>query len=228
MITYDSIQMSEVQRRQFDLLAEGLIARNQQVNLTAITDPAEIREKHFADSLAILGWNGLKDCRKVLDIGTGAGFPGLPVKIMCPELDVTMMDSVGKKIGFVDEMISELGLANAHTLQARAEDAARDEDLRDAYDLVVSRAVAPLPVLIEYALPFLRDGGHFVAYKGNAEEELAASARALSELGGTHEETIPYAVAGGDERALIVIRKTGATPDKYPRRAGKPSKSPLI
>lgn len=227
-IRFDTIEMGGEQRRQFDLLCERLIERNRLVNLTAITEPEEIREKHFADSLAILQWEGLADCRKMIDLGTGGGFPGLPVAITRPQIDVTMLDSAGKKLAFVDDMIAELGLANARTLWARAEDAARDADHREAYDLAVSRAVAPLPVLIEYALPFLRSGGAFVSYKGAAADEITASARALHELGGEVETTLPYTIEGGDERVLIVIRKTGETPEKYPRRAGKPSKSPII
>ncbi len=227
-ISYDTIEMSDEQRDQFDLLADRLVERNRQVNLTAITDPEEIREKHFADSLAILEWKGLAECRKALDLGTGGGFPGLPIAIVCPQIDVTMMDSVEKKLGFVDEMIGELGLANARTLWERAEEAGRSKDYRETYDLVVSRAVAPLPVLIEYSLPFLRIGGAFVAYKSNAGKEIDESGRALSELGGTAEEVMDYAVAGGDKRSLIIIRKTQPTPDKYPRRTGKPAKSPLV
>lgn len=227
-IRFDTIEMGGEQRRQFDLLCTRLIERNKVVNLTAITDPDEIREKHFADSLAILQWAGLADCRKMIDLGTGGGFPGLPVAITCPQIDVTMLDSAGKKLAFVDDMIAELGLANARILWARAEDAAHDADHREAYDLAVSRAVAPLPVLVEYALPFLRSGGAFVSYKGAAADEIEASARALRELGGEVETTVPYTIEGGDERVFIVIRKTGETPQKYPRRAGKPSKSPIV
>lgn len=227
-IRFDTIEMTGEQRRQLGILCERLVERNKIVNLTAITEPDEIREKHFADSLAILQWAGLSDCREMIDLGTGGGFPGLPVAITCPQIDVTMLDSAGKKLAFVDDMIAEFRLANARTLWARAEDAAHDADHREAYDLAVSRAVAPLPVLVEYALPFLRSGGAFVSYKGAAADEIEASARALRELGGEVETTAPYTIEGGDERVLIVIRKTGKTPQKYPRRAGKPSKSPII
>ena len=229
-ISYESLDLSVEQRALFDRFAQILVEKNAQVNLTAITDLKEIREKHFADSLAVRLWAGFEEAAesgRILDLGTGGGFPGIPVKIAHPQADMTLLDATKKKLTAVSEMAEALELHGVCTLWARAEEAGRDPEQREAYDLVLSRAVAYLPSLIECAVPFLKEDGVFIAYKqGACEDELNAAGHALEELKASVEEVIAYNLAG-EERKLIVIRKNGSTPDKYPRRAGVPVKNPL-
>lgn len=232
IITYSSLPIGQEKRTQFDQLADLLVQANAQVNLTAITDEEEIYEKHFADSLAIRLWEGFADIvrseKKILDLGTGGGFPGMPIKIAYPPAEICLLDATRKKLEAIDMMISNLDLHDVRTIWGRAEELGRNKEHREKYDLVVSRAVAYLPALIECAVPFLKIGGSFVAYKrGDSQEEIDASAHALQELNAEISETIPYRIADGDLRQLVVICKKGQTPDKYPRRPGKPMKKPL-
>ena len=232
-ISYDRLIASTDLRKKFDLFLNLLLERNRQMNLTAIREEDAVREKHFADSLAVTLWDKWTEYtqgKKILDLGTGGGFPGLPIKIACPDTDITMLDSVRKKLGFIGDVIEEMELSGARTFWSRAEDAGRDEDHRAAYDLVVSRAVAYLPSLIECAVPFLKEGGYFIAYKqAENEQEITDSKEALNALNAEIEQIIPYDIAGdaNGSRNLVIIRKTGPTPQRYPRRAGKPMKDPI-
>ena len=207
------------------LLAEW----NSRVNLTAITDPEEVRRKHFLDSLTFSAAAEPADGNTLLDVGSGAGLPGIPLAVAFPALKVTLLETLQKRCRFLEEVKAQLGLDNVTVLQGRAEDLARDPAFRGTFDLVTARAVAPLGVLAEYCLPFVRTGGLFVAYKSRtAEEELAAAANAVTTLGGSPEGITACNIGGDVEtRALVRIRKTAETPEKYPRRAGIPAKRPL-
>ena len=211
------------------LAYEGILLReNAKYNLTAITDPAEIRQKHFADSLALLDAYEIPQGAKVLDIGSGAGFPGVPLKIARPDLRLTLLDSTAKKAEFLRKLGEELGIALT-VLCARAEEAAHDVALRESFDLVTSRAVAALPLLCELCLPFVRVGGVFVAYKGTrarTDVELKAAKRAIGMLGGGEARVISEATAYG-ERTLVIIRKAANTPEDYPRNYGAMLKKPI-
>lgn len=201
-----------------------LLEWNGRMNLTAITEPREIAQKHFADSLlpaALLPLGA-----SAIDVGTGAGFPGLPLKILRPDIKLTLLDSLQKRIGFLQALCKELGLWDVTFLHARAEDAARKSGLRETFDIALSRAVAPCRVLLELTLPFLRVGGQSLMYKGpQAGEELAEAGRALALLKG--EARIEAYPAPWGERRVIVAVKTGPTPKAYPRKAGTPAKDPL-
>ncbi|MBO4953547.1 MAG: 16S rRNA (guanine(527)-N(7))-methyltransferase RsmG [Clostridia bacterium] len=208
-----------------DLLLEW----NEHVNLTAITDPEEIRIKHFEDSLTCLKTDLFTSGVKVIDVGTGAGFPGLPLAMARPDISVTLLDSLKKRLLFLDEVIRQTDTKNAVTVHARAEDGGRDKKLREQFDIVVSRAVSRLSVLCEYTLPYLKVGGTLIAMKGpSAEEELAEAKNAISVLGGgtvTLQKT-----ALEDEslsHCLVLIKKVRPTPTTYPRKAGTPTKNPL-
>jgi len=204
-----------------------LLEWNEKMNLTAITDDREIILKHFIDSLSILPY--VKEVRNVVDVGTGAGFPGIPLKIALPGLEAVLMDSLEKRIKFLETVIGELGLDGARAVHSRAEDAGRSEKYREAFDVAVARAVASLPVLLEYCLPLVKTGGIFVAMKGSSEDEVAASGIALDILGGEIEEVKNFVLPGSDmKRSVIIVRKVRQTPTKYPRKAGKPSKEPLL
>ena len=220
------VELSNLQTEQFLRYSELLIEKNKVMNLTAVTDFEEITVRHFADSLSFVRvWDGQP--ASLADVGTGAGFPGIPLKIAFPELSVTLMDALQKRVGFLEEVCRELGLTGIEAVHGRAEDLARDSRYRETFDYAAARAVAQLPVLSEYCLPFVKEGGLFAAYKsGNVREETEACGHALSELKAEIEKTETFSV-GGIDRALVCIRKTGKTPDKYPRRAGIPQKKPL-
>lgn len=203
-----------------------LIEWNEKMNLTAITDFDEVVEKHFADSLSCIKTGVFKPGMSVIDVGCGAGFPSIPLKIALPELDFTLVDSLNKRISFLDCVIESLDLKNIKTVHARAEDSARSE-LRDSFDICVARAVANLPVLCELCLPHVKPGGVFVAMKGkDAKDEIALSENALKLLGG-RVESIENAGIAGFEHYNIVIKKLSETNKKYPRKAGLPNKKPL-
>ena len=223
------ITLSENQVQQFHDFYEMLIEKNKVMNLTAITRQEEVMEKHFLDSLTLSLILPLKGNEKILDLGTGAGFPGIPLNIWQPSVRMTLTDSLQKRISFLDEVIEKLQLPNTQTVHGRAEDLAHQAKYREAYDLCISRAVAALPVLCEYCLPFVKEGGVFVAYKsGNVEEELVSAKKALSILGGSVKEVKSFSI--GQEnmaRTLICIEKVKKTPGKYPRKAGTPSRQPL-
>ena len=213
----------------YEMLAEA----NRYMNLTAIDDLDGVITRHFLDSFGPLSIKKLSEILKtpkktLIDVGTGAGFPGLPLAIALPELQVTLLDSLGKRTGFLDGVIEKLGLSNARTVTGRAEDFAKPGEYRERFDLAVSRAVADLAVLCEYDLPFVKTGGHFLAYKAKgASEEVTRAGNALQILGGTA-EVFSYSVPETDlSHTIVAIEKTGPSPEKYPRRAGIPAKRPL-
>lgn len=224
-----NIHLNEKQVYQFMKYYEMLIDTNKVMNLTAITDFDEVIDKHFVDSLALIQAIDLNKELKVIDVGTGAGFPGIPLKIAFPELDILLLDSLNKRIHFLDQVISELGLENIQTIHGRAEDFGKNPLYREKFDLCVSRAVANLSTLSEYCVPFVKVDGYFISYKsGKVQEELDASRHAVDILGGKVEKCLNYALADTDmERSLVVIHKLKPTKKAYPRKAGKPSKEPL-
>lgn len=204
-----------------------LLQWNEKMNLTAIEEDREIITKHFVDSLTILPF--LKDCRSMIDVGTGAGFPGLPVKIAQPSMEIVLLDSLDKRVGFLKAVISELQLAGITAIHSRAEDAGMSVQYREKFDVAVARAVASLPVLLEYCLPFVKTGGIFIAMKGSSKDEVEIATKALNILGGRIEDVRDFTLPDGEmKRSIIVIRKLRQTPTKYPRKAGKPSKEPLV
>lgn len=223
------INLTDLQLEQFHIYFNLLVETNKVMNLTAITEAHEVMIKHFLDSSLLAEYVELPNGAKVLDIGTGAGFPGLPLKIVRPDLKVTLADSLNKRIKFLQNVIDELSLDGIEAIHTRAEDAARNAKMRDQYDYVVSRAVANLSTLSEYCLPFVKEGGYFIPYKSSdCKEEINNASHAFVELKGKLEDVITFDLPeeeGG--RSLIIIKKTGKTPKKYPRKAGVPSKEPL-
>ena len=224
-----SVELNEKQVEQFIRFYELLVEWNKVMNLTGITEYNEVVEKHFVDSLSIVKAVNVMDIKSVIDIGTGAGFPGIPLKIAFPHLKITLLDSLNKRIKFLNAVIDELGLEDIHTIHGRAEDFAKQELYREKYDLCVSRAVANLSTLSEYCLPYVKIDGMFVPYKsGDIEEELNNSKKAVQILGGKIENTIKFELPGTDiGRSFVKIKKVKNTAKKYPRKAGLPSKEPL-
>ncbi len=199
---------------------------NKNVNLTAITDEKEVIIKHFIDSISINKY--IKEANNVMDVGTGAGFPGIPLKILNEDTDFILVDSLNKRINFLEEVKKELSLNKLKLLHARAEELAKDKEYRENIDIVISRAVARLRILVEYMLPFLKENGLCICMKGpNIEEELEESKKALDILGGKIEDIEHIILPGNLERNIILIRKIRETPGRYPRKAGIPVKQPL-
>ena len=223
------IYLTGSQIDQFLRYYELLIEKNRVINLTAITDYQDVLKKHFVDSISLAKAMDLARSLHIIDIGTGAGFPGLALKIAFPDLKVTLLDSLNKRIYFLNEVISELGLDGVETIHGRAEDFARPGKLRESFDLCVSRAVANLSTLSEYCLPYVKVGGFFVSYKSEKiSEELETAKKAVSLLGGSIESQIEFMLPDSDiYRNLVMIRKKKDTPGKYPRKAGIPVKEPL-
>lgn len=221
------LDINEDMAKKFAKYSELLLEWNQKMNLTAITDPKEIIIKHFVDSLLLLSAVDIQD-QSLIDIGTGAGFPGIPLKIAKSEIKLTLLDSLNKRLIFLKEVIDNLALDDVDLIHARAEDGAREERLRESFDIATSRAVASLPALLEYALPYVKVGGIFVAMKGpNADEEVEVSQNALEILGGELMEIKKYVLPDGSVRNIVIIKKVKKVPSKYPRRGVKISKKPL-
>lgn len=226
---YFQISLTDLQRDQFMDYYELLVEWNKVMNLTAITDFDEVMQKHFVDSLALTRAVDLKSVGNLLDIGTGAGFPGIPLKIVFPHLEVVLLDSLNKRIRFLNEVIERLGLTGIRAIHGRAEDYAKKEEYREGFDLCVSRAVANLSTLSEYCIPYTKVKGRFISYKsGEAEEEIRAAKSAVSILSGKCVDTVKFTLPNSDiERSLVVIEKIKHTSGKYPRKAGLPAKEPL-
>ena len=226
------IQLSQQQIDQFDRYYQRLIDENQKVNLTTITDRKEVYLKHFFDSLTVL-WQEPFDHyqMKLCDVGAGAGFPGIPLKLIHPEIELTIVDSLNKRINFLHQVQEDLGLQGLHLVHGRAEDVGQNPAYRGQFDLVTARAVASLDILAEYCLPLVRKGGYFIALKGGhqqTQEEVAAGQVAIKTLGGKLEGVQCYHLPHqAGERSLVKVKKTLDTPNKYPRKAGKPSKQPI-
>lgn len=221
------VELNDEALEKFDMLAELLIEQNKTMNLTAITDPDEVVIKHLADSVSLFSVINPENGAKILDLGTGAGFPGIPLLITRPDINLTMVDSTAKKLRYVADTVEKLGL-EAETLHARAEEAGKSPDYREQYDIVCSRAVAALNVLSEYCLPFVKVGGVFVAMKSaKAEEEIADAKKAIGILGGKIIDKKTFTLSDGGERTLIIIKKISQTSPKYPRVSAQISKKPL-
>jgi len=213
----------------FETYFEMLIKKNEVMNLTSITDPDEAELLHFTDSISLLSLMQLPEGASVIDIGTGAGFPGIPLKLVRPDLQVTLLDSLNKRVLFLQEVISRLRLTGISAIHGRAEDAAREKEHRDRYDFAVSRAVARTGTLVEYALPFVAPGGCFIAYKsGDIAEEASEAENAIRLLKGESEPTLTLTLPESDvRRSFLVIKKTGPTPKRFPRKAGTAKREPL-
>lgn len=222
--------ITDRQAEQFYRYYELLVETNKVMNLTAITEFSDVLTKHFVDSGALMKIKDLRQCESLIDIGTGAGFPGIPLKILFPHLKVTLLDSLNKRIKFLEQVVNELGLEQVELLHGRAEDYAHQKKYREQYDLCVSRAVANLSTLSEYCIPYVNKGGYFIPYKsGKVDEELAQAEYAIKQLGCVTEKTEKMMLPSTDiERMFVFIKKISGTNTKYPRKAGLPSKEPLM
>lgn len=223
------IRITDEQLSDFEVYEQELIEWNQRVNLTAIDNPEQIRVKHFLDSLSCLLALRNTPTDRVIDVGTGAGFPGLPLKIVCPAMKLTLVESVGKKATFCKHITQTINLPFVDTLQGRAETFASQAGMREKFDWAIARAVAAMPILVEYLLPLVRVGGHALAMKGEGgPAEVQTAEHAIQILGGRIKQLVPVTLPGvEDERYLVVIEKVAATPERYPRRVGIPAKRPL-
>ncbi|MGT2906809.1 16S rRNA (guanine(527)-N(7))-methyltransferase RsmG [Streptococcus dentiloxodontae] len=229
ILTEQGFKLSDLQKRQFERYFELLIEWNQKINLTAITDKNDVYLKHFYDSaVPILQGKIPNQPLRLLDIGAGAGFPSLPMKILCPEIDVTIIDSLNKRINFLNHLAEDLGLNGVHFYHGRAEDFGQDRNFRASFDFVTARAVARMQVLAELTIPFLKVGGKLIALKAAAaDKELADAKNALAMLFSKAEESYTYELPNGDSRNITVVIKKKETPNKYPRKPGLPNKKPL-
>lgn len=224
------IDLTDKQLEQFDRYYDLLTTWNGKINLTAITDQSEVYEKHFYDSLSLTAVMDLSQVLTIMDVGAGAGFPSIPLKIVFPHLKVTIVDSLNKRITFLKELSDDLGLEDVTLIHQRAEDAGQDPLLRERFDLVTARAVARLNVLAELCLPFARVSGHFAALKGaKAQEEELMAQKAITVLGGKVVKSVSLTLPSDhSDRDIILIEKVKKTPRKYPRQAGKPNRNPIV
>lgn len=223
------ITLTNEQLQAFLIYYEMLVEKNKVMNLTAITEYEDVVEKHFLDSLSLVKTVSLSGKRTVLDLGTGAGFPGIPLKIAFPKLHIVLMDSLNKRVRFLEEVIGRLELKNICAVHGRAEEMGRKPEYREHFDLCVSRAVANLASLSEYCIPFVKKEGFFISYKsGEVKEELAQAEKAIKVLGGRLREVSKFQLPNTEMgRSLVVIEKVKSTPKAYPRKAGIPSREPI-
>ena len=223
------LKLTEEQENKFHTYFEMLVETNKIMNLTAITEFEDVEERHFIDSLAIISFFDMNSIESLIDIGTGAGFPGLPLKIMFPHLKVVLADSLNKRVSFLNNVVEELGLSNVYAVHGRAEELARDKKYRESFDVCVSRAVSSLPSLSELCLPFVKVGGWFIPYKTqNADEELKESINAIKRLGGRFSEKKEIVFGASKlHRCFPAIEKIQETPSQYPRKNGTPQKKPI-
>jgi len=224
-----NVTLTDDQVQKFITYYEMLIEKNKVMNLTAITEYEDVVYKHFVDSISILKYFDFKNCKNMIDVGTGAGFPGIPLKIVLPDVEICLMDSLNKRIGFLNEVITELKLEKISAVHGRAEDLGRNIKYREKFDVCVSRAVANLSTLTEYCTPFLKKNGYFISYKsGNIDEEIINCKNAFVQLNCTPESLEKFNIEGTDyNRSLVIIKKTGNTGIQYPRKSGTPAKKPL-
>jgi len=224
-----NITLTEDMLDKFMKYKDMLLSWNEKINLTAITDEKEIMIKHFADCISIGSEIEFKNGVSVIDVGTGAGFPGVPVKIAFPDIKITLLDSLNKRINFLNELVGELGLEGVSCIHSRAEDGGQNSELREKFDFCISRAVANLAVLSEYCLPFVKLGGTFVSLKGpDASEEVKEAETAVKKLGGKIEKITKIEIPNSDiTHSLVIIKKVSATPKQYPRKAGTAVKKPI-
>ena len=221
----NGIFLDDVMLERFDIYARLLVEWNEKMNLTAITEPREIELKHFLDSLMLIKYYDLKNVSNAIDVGAGAGFPSMPILIYKPEIEFTLLDSLNKRLTFLSVVNSELGL-NAKLVHSRAEVSGQEENYREKFDLAMARAVAPMNVLSEYCIPFVKEGGAFVALKGS-NDDVSESGNAIEVLGGKLESNISYELGGTEARTIAVVRKISQTPTQYPRKSKKISTKPL-
>lgn len=223
-----NVKLNDKQLKQFDTFYSLVVEWNSKINLTAITGSGDFAVKHIIDSISIWNDEKFQNVNTVIDVGTGAGFPGIPLKIYRPHIKITLLDSLAKRINFLKGAVEALNLENIELIHSRAEDAAHSPELRETFDLAVSRAVAKLNILAEYCMPFVKVGGYFAALKGsNVKEELQDAKGAVKVLGGADIECIDILLPNDNERNLIYIKKASKTADKYPRKASIPERKPL-